>query len=148
MNLKKFVNVAAVVSLATLGSVVVSTGAYAYAAPRNGGGHFDVSDGSAEVSGTLNFTGARTFTLSNVDLTDRACDARYAFFYAVDNVGHFAEHRNGNGCHTTIHWDSLSGGSSAGDPDVEYLYIHVQACSLTSGCSGGADSPAFDNPNT
>ncbi|HET8840381.1 MAG TPA: hypothetical protein VFN35_02900 [Ktedonobacteraceae bacterium] len=82
--------------------------------PLAGGGHFDVSVTGAHVTGNLSFINSFSFVLTNVTLSDTACDASSAFFKANDNNNDgFTVHQNGNGCHgKSITYPSLTGSSS------------------------------------
>jgi hypothetical protein len=100
-------------------------------------GPFDVSTTGARVTGTINFTGSKTFQLLNVILYDTKCDASSAYFEAADQNSGYAVHQNGGGCNSALHFGTLSGSASY---SISYLYISVWTNSHFNS-SGHIDNP-------
>jgi hypothetical protein len=111
-----------------------------------GGGHIDISDGSARVVADLSFTSTHSFKLTNVTLYDVNCDGRSALFESYDDYGYLKVHTDSNGCNTSVHWSELDGDSGSNSKAITFVSLHTYACNSTS-CSSGKWSANFFNPN-
>jgi hypothetical protein len=91
------------------------------------------------------FTGKRSWVLSNVQLSDKACDGRTVYADVTTNNGWNSEFVNSAGCGTTGYWAGPIPMSDPSGYTTKYVYIRLYACN-TWGCSSVVSSSYHHNP--
>lgn len=148
----------AIAVLATMGFSVLGAGSAAAVSPINSVFSFCNNTGSnntaiACFSANLHFNSANVFTLSNIKLTDRKCDARSALALVHDQSdiypvgiygGRYYTYKNSNGCGTT---EEISTNTFERTGGVNFVQIALFACNSTS-CSSTVESLRHGNPYT
>jgi hypothetical protein len=82
--------------------------------------NIDASGG--QLTGTLMWTGLRSFELQNMALADTTCDRQPVFFFVSYNGHDGPLHYNNNGCATTTSFATLEGADAA---EIDAVTIKV-----------------------
>lgn len=105
----------------------------------------DIGGGAAHLHADLTFTGKNSFVLTNVYLCDKKDDNKGPRFKIYDQVGPYP----------VTYKDPYGHGNCASWPDgipwvtsytVNYVQLHVYACSPSGSCTAGEWSVKHDNP--